>query len=270
MQADKQKKWKFIGCEIIYREACRLVAEASARIDVEFLPKALHDLETSEMVAQIQSRIDAVGAQEGYEHILLGYARCNDGVVGLEAREVPLVIPRAHDCITFFFGSRGAYRKEFDACPGTYYMTTGWCERNQGYEFGPGQPGAHGSKGIMESLGLTDSYEQMVAKYGKDNADFILEQLGDWTRHYSRMLYFTMGLGDERPFIEMSRERAAQRDWKFEVRPGDWSLLEKLFAGQWDEDFVVVPPGSRLEARNNEWILGPRGPEDQAPQDPEE
>lgn len=263
MENHQQKKWKFIGCEIIYREACRLVADAPARIDAEFLPKALHDQETSQMVAEIQSRIDAVDPDQGYQAILLGYARCNDGVAGLQARSLPLIIPRAHDCITFFFGSREAYKQEFDACPGTYYMTTGWCERNQGYEFGPGQPGAHGSKGIMESLGLTDSYEQMVAKYGKDNADFILQQLGDWTRHYSRMLYFTMGLGNEEPFIEMSRERAQQRNWDFQVRKGDWSLLEKLFSGRWDEDFVRVPPGGRLVARNNRWILDAQTDTDQ-------
>jgi hypothetical protein len=255
METPSQKKWKFIGCEIIYREACRLISGAAARIDAEFLPKALHDRQSQEMVAEIQSKIDAVDAAEGYEAILLGYARCNDGVVGLEARDIPLVIPRAHDCITFFYGSREAYREGFDACPGTYYMTTGWCERNQGYEFGLDQPGAHGAKGIMESLGLTDSFEQMVAKYGRDNAEFIVSQLGDWTKHYSRMLYFTMGLGDETAFIEMSRQRAQERGWDFEVRDGDWSLLEKLFTGRWDDNFVWVPPGRRIAARNDQWVL---------------
>ena len=95
-------KLKFIGCEIIYREACYLVAISSTQIDVEFLRKGLHDLETTDMVSKIQATIDFVDPEAGYDAILLGYARCNDGLVGVTARSIPLVVPPAHDCVTFF------------------------------------------------------------------------------------------------------------------------------------------------------------------------
>src|SRR5208283_2681137 len=117
-----KRKLKFIGCEIIYREACWLAATSPALVDVEFLHKGLHDLETPDMVARVQAAIDVVDPYAGYEAVLLGYARCNDGLVGITARDVPLVVPRGHDCITFFFGSRAAYRSYFDANPGTYYL----------------------------------------------------------------------------------------------------------------------------------------------------
>ena len=103
------RKLKFIGCEIIYREACYLAATSAHRVDVQFLRKGLHDLETLTMRDLVQKAIDAVVETDGYEAILLGYARCNDGLVGVKARKIPLIIPRAHDCITFFFGSRAAY-----------------------------------------------------------------------------------------------------------------------------------------------------------------
>ena len=247
-------KYKFIGCEIIYREACLLAARAANRVDVEFLRKGLHDLETAEMSARVQAAIDAVDPADGYEAILLGYARCNDGLVGVTARGIPLVIPRAHDCITLFFGSRGAYKAYFDASPGTYYMTTGWSERNLSGEGELARP-AYGREGVMGKLGLADTYEQLVAKYGKENADFIAETIGDWTKNYSRMLYLEMGVCEESPFIDVARRTAEQRGWQFERRGGDWSLLEKLFAGRWDEDFVIVQPGERLIARNDDRVL---------------
>lgn len=248
------RKFKFIGCEIIYREACFLAATGRHRVDVEFLLKGLHDLPRADMQAKVQSAIDAVDPAAGYEAILLGYARCNDGLAGAAARGIPLVIPRAHDCITFFFGSRANYGEYFDSHPGTYFLTTGWSERNQFGQSGYSTP-AYGRQGIMAALGLTEPYEDMVAKYGKENADFIIESLGGWQKNYSRSLYLTMGVCDESAYVDRGAAEAKERNWQFEVRPGEWSLLKKLFDGQWDDDFVLVRPGQHLVARNDDRVL---------------
>ena len=231
-------------------------------MDVAFLRKGLHDLETADMVADVQAAVDAVDDADGYDAILLGYARCNDGLAGVTARTVPLVVPRAHDCITMFFGSREAYRGYFDAHPGTYYMTTGWIERNNFDADGYSRP-AYGQQGVMGRLGLTESYEQLVARYGQDNAEYIRQTLGDWTRNYSNMLYLEMGVCDEAAFIEQARELAERRHWTFERRKGDWSLLEKLFFGQWDDDVVIVRPGQSIIPRNDDRILDAEGPAEQ-------
>ena len=254
MSEPSRRKFKFIGCEIVYREACHLAAICPNRVDVEFLHKGLHDLETADMVAKVQATIDAVETDAGYEAILLGYARCNDGLVGVRARDIPLVVPRAHDCITLFFGSRGRYREYFDAHPGTYYMTTGWAERNQFGEGDYSKP-AYGQTGVSGKLGLAQSYEQLVEQYGEDNAKYVKEMLGDWTKSYSRLLYLAMGVCDEADFVDQTRREAAERNWEFELREGDLSLLERLFRGQWDDDFVIVQPGEMLVARNDERIL---------------
>ena len=257
MSEQESKKLKFIGCEIIRREACYLAARSPHRVYVELLVKGLHDLETPEMLAELQRAVDSVDPPDAFDAVILGYARCNDGLVGLTARDIPLVIPRAHDCITFFFGSREAYKEHFDAFPGTYYMTTGWTECGSDGELT--RP-ANDSKGVMAKLGLTDSYEQMVEKYGKDNADFIRQTLGDWKKNYSKMLYMEMGICDEGAYIEHARRLADERDWRFELRKGDWTLLEKLFYGQWDDDFVIVDPGRSVAARNDEKILDVSNP----------
>ena len=258
MTQNATRKFKFIGCEIVYREACLLAATGPNQVDVEFLLKGLHDLPRQDMIAKIQAVVDAVSPDAGYEAILLGYARCNDGLVGLKAGAVPLVIPRAHDCITFFFGSRAAYKEYFDQHPGTYYATTGWLERNKFGEEGYSRP-AYGMEGVMGRLGLTEPYDVMVAKYGKDNADYIIESLGGWQKSYSRSLYLEMGVCDEQPFIERARKSAEEHSWEFETRKGEWSLLKKLFYGQWDDDFVIVPPGGMIVARNDETVLDVEG-----------
>ncbi|OGV69929.1 MAG: hypothetical protein A3K19_02080 [Lentisphaerae bacterium RIFOXYB12_FULL_65_16] len=248
-----RKKLKFIGCEIIYREACALAARTPHMVDLEFLRKGLHDLKTADMLAKIQEAVDAVDPEAGYDAILLGYARCNNGIVGLTARSIPLVVPRAHDCITFFFGSRPAYREYFDAHPGTYYMTTGWKERNRsGTDYD--RP-AYGQQGVMGALGLAESYEDMVEKYGKENADFVVETMGGWLKNYSKFLYLKMGVCDETEFIEATHAEARERNWDFEVRDGDWTLMDKLFHARWDDDFIIVQPGQRITARTDEGVL---------------
>ncbi len=252
LQNAKPRKLKFIGCEIVYREACHLAASSRHRVDIEFLRKGLHDLETPDMVAKIQAAVDAVDPEAGYDAILLGYARCNDGLVGVTARSLPLIIPRAHDCITFFFGSRGAYREHFDQHPGTYYMTTGWAERNVSGDYA--KP-AYGKQGVMGKLGLTQTREELIAKYGEENADYIAELLGDWMKNYTKFLYLNMGVGPDESLIAATREEAARRNWEFEQRPGDWTLLKKLFEGPWDDDFLRVNPGQKIVPRNDDRIL---------------
>lgn len=256
-KTDAPRRFKFIGCEIIYREACLLAARGKHQVDVEFMLKGLHDLETQDMVTKLQAVVDAVEEDRGYDAIILGYARCNDGLVGLQARSIPMVIPRAHDCITFFFGSRDRYMEYFNEYPGTYFLTTGWSERNySSMTSGDYAKPAYGMEGVMGKLGLAQPYDDMVAKYGKEGADFIVESMGGWLQHYTRVLYLEMGVCDEAPLIEKARRRAEKQQWDFELRKGDWSLLEKLFSGAWDDDFLMVPPGATIVARNDEDVLG--------------
>ncbi len=248
MELTNDDRAKFIGCEIIYREACYLAATTPLRVDVEFHPKGLHDLQTADMLARLQASVDAADASSAYEAILLGYARCNDGVVGLTARTVPLIIPKAHDCVTLFFGCRKAYREYFDGHPGAYYHTTGWLERNDSK--------IAGQDGVMSQLGLDLKWQEMVEKYGEDNAAYIRETMGDLTSNYSQICYLEMGVADETALIAQSRDIAEERCWKFEHRQGDLSLLRKLMTGPWtDDDFLIVPPGRSIAPRNDDEVL---------------
>ena len=233
------RRFKLLCCEIFYREVCSLVANSPAICDVEFLPKGLHDLGVEKMRPRLQERIDAV-SEGPVEAVLLGYGLCNNGIVGLRARKVPLVVPRAHDCITLFLGGRGRYRDYFNAHPGTYYRTTGWLERND-------STGA-GDETVFQKLGLFLQYEELVKKYGEDNAKYIMETMGDPVAHYDRVTYIRMGLPCENTFCEQARKEAADKGWQFEELEGSMELLRKLVAGEWDSDFLVVQPGDRIAA----------------------
>jgi hypothetical protein len=238
-------KIRAICCEIIYREACLVAANSPLVVDLEFLPKGLHSQPSEKMRAQVQERIDAVDPQ-AYSATVLGYALCNNGCAGLSATRTKLVLPKAHDCITFYLGSRERYRKYFDEHPGTYFKTTGWSERDGGAAEG----------GIRDQLGINRTYEEYVQKYGEDNAKYIFETLGGWKTAYSQMTYVDMGLALDAGYAARAEEEARGNGWKFERIPGDWSLIKGLLEGPWDDSrFLVVEPGGATAASYDDCVL---------------
>lgn len=238
------KRFKLIACEIIAREVCLLISQSSNVIDVEFLRKGLHDAGKDVMSMAIQKSVTAADT-EGYDAILLGYARCNDGVVGIGANKTPMVIPRTHDCITFFFGSREDYEAYFSEHPGTFFRTSGWTERN----------GADDDS-VMSQLGINNTYDQYVTKYGKENADFIVESLGSWEENYEHITYIDMGLAIDTQYIALAKKEASSLGLSFKEIKGDWRMLKKLIAGDWDKsDFLLIPPGRSIAPDDDGGIL---------------
>ncbi|AKJ64686.1 DUF1638 domain-containing protein [Kiritimatiella glycovorans] len=245
----ERKRYKLVGCEIFFRELCAAAARTPHCIDLEFLPKGLHDLETGEMLERVQTAVDRA-EPERHDAVLLGYGLCNNGLVGVRAKEVELVLPRAHDCITLFLGSRRRYREYFDAHPGSYYLTSGWLER------GHGGGGDLEDLSIQSKLGLNMAYEELVEQYGEDNAQYLWETLGDATPHYELFTYIETGVPDEKRFVEEGRRLAEEKGWSFEHLEGDPNLLERLVCGHWDEeDFLRVPPGHKVRATHDDRIV---------------
>jgi hypothetical protein len=243
---------KLIACEIFCREMCAAAARSINPIDIEFLPKGLHDIGSAAMLARLQEAVDGVDASR-YEAILLGYALCGHGLLGLAARARPLVVPRAHDCITLFLGSKERYLEYFHTHPGVYFQTTGWIERG-------GDLAQLDQSAIRRKTGIGQSFEELAARYGEENARFLYQELGDHTRHYGQFTFIEMGLEPDDRFERLAREEAAERGWKFEKAPGDMSLIQRLLDGAWDDaDFLVVPPGWRVAATYDERIIQAAG-----------
>jgi hypothetical protein len=237
---------KLISCEIFYREMCATVAVSPHRIDIAFLPKGLHDLPPGQMPMKMQEAIDAVDGT--YDAVLLGYGLCNNGLVGIRARNCPLILPRAHDCITLFLGGRNRYREYFDAHPGTYFLTSGWLERGK-------TSGDLADLSVQAQLGMNLTMQEMVEQYGEDNAEYLFETLCQGTRNYSHFVWIPMGV--EPPGMEeIARKKADEKGWSFETVPGDMTLISKLVNGDWNEqEFLTVPPDSAVKAAYDGFIV---------------
>jgi hypothetical protein len=168
--------------------------------------------------------------------------------LGLEARAIPLVVPRAHDCITLFLGSKERYLTYFQANPGKYFKTTGWIERGGGLP----QPGQNATQPQPD---LPQSYEDLVARYGEENAGFLYEELCNM-RHFAGIAFIEMGIEPDDRFEQQSRADAAARGWQYEKLAGDMRLLQGLLDGPWDDTrYLVVPPGKQIAASYDDAVI---------------
>jgi hypothetical protein len=241
-------KFKLISCEIFYRELCTAVARSPHMIDAEFLPKGLHDIGTTGMRERIQAAVDRVD-EAMYDAILIGYGLCNNGIVGLTSRQKPLVLPRAHDCITLFLGSKERYLDYFQNNPGVYFQTTGWIERGAAN-------GELTQLTVGHKLKMNQTFEQLVAKYGEENARYLWEELGSPEKNYRKMTFIEMGIEPDGSFEQIATEKAQARSWEYEKVPGEMGMFYRLVNGIWNErEFLILPPGCRVRATYDDGII---------------
>ena len=239
---------KLIACEILFRECSFLAAKSVNRIDIEFLPKGLHDIGRKRMFEQLNAVVKAQD-EALYDAIVLGYALCSGGIVGLKAGSIPIIVPRAHDCITLFLGDRFRYKEFFESNPGTYFKTCGWVER--GNDLTPFPAGS-----VLSKAGESFTYDQMIEKYGEDNAKYIWDQLTGLD-HYTKMAFIETGIEPDDRFEKETQRSASEKNLQYVKLDGNLSLMKRLLDGPWDDsDFLVVPPGKTIINDYSDEIIG--------------
>lgn len=235
-----------IGCDAIARPLYLCAAQSPHVVDVALLRRGLHN-HPSDLRGRLQAEIEAT--EDGYDAVLLAYGLCGGATAGLVAHNVPVVMPRAHDCITVFLGSRERYRMEFEQHPGTYWYVQDYLERDDGS--GEALLGV----GAPSDDKLQETYEDYVGRFGKENADYLMETLGAWSDHYDRAAFIDLGVSEANAVEAQARAEAARRGWSFERIAGSLDLVRRLLAGDWSDDFLVLEPGWRLAMSYDEGII---------------
>lgn len=245
---------KVIACEIAAREFYYTAARSPHIVDLEFLTQGHHDTPATGR-EDVQRHIDGVPTGK-YDAILLGYGLCSNILVGLTTAHTKLVIPRAHDCITFFLGSKERYQQCFTERPGTYYYTSGWleCAKRRGEK---GMIWGGASLPASANLSLKASYDEWVRKYGEDQAKYLFEEMSRWTNAYSHGTLIDFDFLAHLKMCDEVRRICAEKGWQYDELPGDLRLLQKMVDGDWPEaDFLLVPPGKKVVATFDEKVIG--------------
>jgi len=223
----------FIACRVLQDMLERLLPQ-SLEARVIWMDYGLHRVPVK-MTAALQEAIDSL---ETPSLVVLGYGLCGNGLAGLRAGPHTLLMPRTDDCIALLLGSHRAYMREFEANPGTYYLTKGWLEA--------------GSNPLQE-------YEALEPKYGAKEAMWLMDQQYQNYRRLALVAHSQADLDQYRPQAQAVAQFCQRWGMAYAEILGSEDYVRRVveatralasgqpLPGALRPDFVIVRPGGEIQ-----------------------
>ncbi len=209
-----------IACSIMEAEL-EAIRKDAKNVEIRYLEQGLHRTPTK-MASVIQAEIDKVA--DYAKIIVLGYGLCSNGVVGVKARNQPIIIPRCHDCITLFLGSRLLYQKMFQKNPGTYYLTEGWIR--------------------WKKDPLSILKDEYIPRVGDKKALWAMKME---LQHYTDFVLIDSKVGDIKYMREVAKRNAEFFKKRYKEVKGSLRYFKKLFTcDKEDDDCIYIKPGEHI------------------------
>ena len=216
MREDYDVSYHVIACATVAEELRHLGVQEECLTVLEF---GLHSY-PEKLKQELQAAIDGM---EGDCDLLLGYGLCSYAAVGLKSDSHRLVVPKVDDCIALFLGSRDEHLRVLHEEPGTYYLTKGWVEAQEG---------------------TFQEYARLVERYGEERAMRVAKVM---LANYTRLALINTGNYRMDDYREYARNMAEFLELRFEEIPGSNRMLLMMLDGSWDDEFVVVEPGEEIK-----------------------
>ncbi|MGW8186088.1 MAG: DUF1638 domain-containing protein [Desulfobacterales bacterium] len=235
----KNKAPYVIACAVLALDIKYAAEELGTEVGTKFLEGGLHN-RPNLLREKLQAAIDEISASGRCDRIIIGYGICGRGTVGIQSRDIPLAVPKVHDCIALFLGGDAAYRREFKKYPGTYYISGGWYEEKTEPISQQKQSAYYGSEKL--------NYKELAEKYGEREAKETIQFLSTWQKNYQRAAFIETGAKLSPKYEKYAREMAKEYGWKYEKLVGDQSLIKALLtARKTTDEILVVPPKHVIE-----------------------
>lgn len=229
------RPFSVIACDVFQAEIDAFREKSSTDWQsCRFLEMGLHD-QPDILRARLQQ---AIGDTEAEDHdltaIALAYGRCGNGLLGVEAGRVPLILPQAHDCISILLGGKERHDALLKTHPGTYFYSPGWVRERR-------VPGPD-----------RESYlrQHYADRFGDDEEmiDELVEVDREMFDHHDCAAY--VSIVDAPEARSYCRNCAHHMGWAHQEPECDPSFFHDLLSGNWENPtrFLRIQPGQRIGA----------------------
>ncbi|KNZ40457.1 DUF1638 domain-containing protein [Acetobacterium bakii] len=205
-------KRTLIGCGVLRKEMEAFLEDSD--IECRWLQDKLHN-EPDKLHLEIQNAIDQ---ESDADIIYLTYGLCGKALVGVQAKQCPILMPKVDDCIDIFlYGHKdiGALR-----CT-SYFVSQGWLwgEDGIGYE-----------------------HDRMKEKYGEKRAMRIAKTM---FKNYQYLLFIRTGVETDED-RQKCDEMAEKLGLGVNETQGNIHLLEVLTNNEKDDRLILIQPGEEI------------------------
>ncbi|MDR0452631.1 MAG: DUF1638 domain-containing protein [Treponema sp.] len=217
MEREREHEIYVIACETLKQELLAVMGKQGCDYPVVWVDAGKHTW-PDKLRVSVQEAID--GVPPSCKTVLLLFGFCGNAMVGIEARNHRLVMPKAADCIPLFIGSR----KEREAYgTRTYFFTEGYLN----------------SGGSMVS-----DASRIYERYGEEDGLFIMKKM---LGHYQDFAVVDTGVFDVDAVRAGVEDFAKPLEIPVRLIPGSLRLIDALLAGAWQDDsFLVLAPGGKI------------------------
>lgn len=201
-----------IGCGVLRKEIEVFLKDSD--IECRWLQDKLHN-EPDKLHLEIQKAIDEAADAD---IIYLSYGLCGKSLVGVQARQCPILMPRVEDCIEIILNGR----QDIDELRRTsYFVSQGWLwgEDGIGYE-----------------------HDRMKEKYGEKKAMRIAKVM---FKNYKYLLFIRTGV--ETDADKQKCEAMAEKlGLGVHETQGNIHLLEAMINNEKDERLILIQPNEAI------------------------
>jgi len=202
-----------ISCHIFKDIVDEIIKQYSLEYSTEYLDISGHNY-PDKLKQELQNRINRV---KDVNQIILLYGICGNATNGLTAKDIPIMIPRVHDCCSLLLGGNKFFLKHF-----SNRLSSGWA--SYAYEKG----------------NYDNEYQSYLKKYDEDTAKYLIETLYPKA---SSMVYIDMNHPtDESNLLKY------QKNYEVEVIKGNRSYIERILLGNSSlKEVHVIKPGEGIQ-----------------------
>jgi hypothetical protein len=209
---------KVYSCQIfeVYLNHLQETMSFDTTFEISYIEIEKHN-EPERLQRQLQQAIDTT---VGYDYILLLYGICGNSIRGIQAKDIPVLIPRVHDCATILLGGKDKYQEILGHRPSQGWNCLSY-DKNNMHDV---------------TLESNPTYLEYKEKYGEDNALYLFEMLFPKS---DDPLYLSLGL-------EEDKTRIASLPEGTEIVEGSLQFLTNILSKQWDE-LLLLQPGEVVD-----------------------